>query len=39
MNSFSLSDIHGPITINDQTDKNKVVECISFYEFCELSPS
>jgi hypothetical protein len=33
---YSLSDVYGPIAINDQTDKSAVLEALSFYEYCEL---
>ena len=36
---YSLSDVYGPIPINDETDKNKVLECLSFYNFLQLPDS
>lgn len=33
---YSLGDVYGPVVINDETDKNKVIECLSFYEMCKL---
>ena len=33
---YSLSDVYGPIPINDETDKKKVLECLSFYNFLNL---
>ena len=30
---YNLSDVYGPIAINDETNKDNVLEAISFYEY------
>lgn len=36
---YDLSDVFGPIPINDDTNKEKVLECLSFYHFLNLPSS
>ena len=33
---YGLSDVYGPIAINDETEKSKVLECLSFYRLLDL---
>ena len=33
---YNMADIYGPINFHEETDKNRIIDCLTFYELLSL---